>query len=463
VNRIMIVSKRRSGVLVFLAILLSLAGMIVSGILLQHHVVAQIGGDPLLGGVCEATAKFSCDEVIASEWGKITLVAGERRAVIPTAMVGFAFFAAVFAWFVCIGMPEGRRRWLHVVPTLGLLAGLAGAAGFEYIMFAVLGKLCPLCMATHLAILLLFVVTLLLWRRGKAAPVAGSSGEAGDAARVPAAPYPIGRMLLATLTLAAVTTGLGWFIYKAQLHAGYANEYYARWQDYNKDTRFLYDQFLQQPRVDIAIHPDDPVRGPADAKHTVVVFSDFLCPFCKGLASMLEQREKEFPGEFRVVFKHFPLDKSCNPDLKSNLHPGACVGAASVEAIRLLAGNDAFWTMHDFVFGGTKFSAEAMIQQAEKMGIARSDYIATIQKPTTMDHVKFNIAEGRRLGLQSTPNLFVDGRQMTKGWGDRHLWRYLLSDETLNTPSSQPATTQPTTTQPVSATQPATSPGPSQR
>ncbi len=71
-----------------LAALLALVGLAASGVLLQHHVVLQVGGDPVLRQVCEAAATVSCDEVIASRWGKFEWGRGERRVVIPTAMLG---------------------------------------------------------------------------------------------------------------------------------------------------------------------------------------------------------------------------------------------------------------------------------------------------------------------------------------------------------------------------------------
>ena len=50
-----------------------------------------------------------------------------------------------------------------------------------------------------------------------------------------------------------------------------------------------------------------PSRGPKNAPITVVVFSDFQCPFCSGWSRPSTQLEKEYPGKIRVVWKDFPL------------------------------------------------------------------------------------------------------------------------------------------------------------
>jgi protein-disulfide isomerase len=303
----------------------------------------------------------------------------------------------------------------------------------------VLEKLCPLCIATHAAILLLFVITMLLWwQRASHAELRPHSGVPDPAPAT--AHHTSGGAVLTAVLLAATGSALGWFIYKAQLSEGYAQEYFARWQDYDQDTRLNYERFLAQPVVDIPIDPEDPVRGPADAKHTVIVFSDFMCPACQGMEiTLLEPRREEFPGEFRIVFKHFPLDKTCNPELKSTLHPNACAGAVGVEAIRLLKGKEAFWTMHDAVFHNPRrFTTELAFKTAAELGIDRETYMKRVQTTSAWDHIKANVAEGRKLGLDSTPALYFDGRPL-KPWGDRHLWKYLLSGEPLKASATRPA------------------------
>ncbi len=418
--------------------LLAVAGMVISAILLQHHVVARIGGDPLLGAACRATQTASCDDVIASKWGKLEIGPADRRVVIPTAWIGFAYFAAIASWFVVVGVPGGRFRWLHAVPTLLTLGGVAGAGAFEYLMFAVLGKYCPLCMATHAIILVLFVLTLILWRRE---PSVSAASPNFDLALAPVeAVAPGGRLILASVLLAVALSALGWVGYQYALKKGYAEAYYARWQDYDKDTRLNYDRYLAEPVRDVPVAPDDPVKGPADAKFTVVVYSDFLCPVCQGLNVMLEKYfHDEFPGKFRLAYKYFPLDTTCNKEIPRSLHTGACAAAVAAEAVLLLRGQDAFWQMHDALFKNpSKFNTRMAIDQAGLLGISEADYLKRINTYSAWARIRRHVAEGKQLGVDATPVMFFNGR-LLRPWGDRHMWQYLLSEETLRNAGTQPA------------------------
>ncbi|HET6583211.1 MAG TPA: thioredoxin domain-containing protein, partial [Nannocystaceae bacterium] len=97
------------------------------------------------------------------------------------------------------------------------------------------------------------------------------------------------------------------------------------------------------PRVDLATNwavpaADAPMLGPENALVTIIVFSDFQCPFCARVQPTLAELRKQHPDDLRIVFRHMPL----------TMHPHARAAAkAAIAADR----QGKFWRMHDFLFG----------------------------------------------------------------------------------------------------------------
>ena len=52
---------------------------------------------------------------------------------------------------------------------------------------------------------------------------------------------------------------------------------------------------------------DVPVQGPADAPVTILVASEFQCPFCARIGPTLRELVRRHPGQIRLAFGHFPL------------------------------------------------------------------------------------------------------------------------------------------------------------
>src|SRR5687768_11737446 len=52
---------------------------------------------------------------------------------------------------------------------------------------------------------------------------------------------------------------------------------------------------------------DSPAKGGGAPRVTVVVFSEFQCPFCGRITATLEALLASYGDDLRVVFKHRPL------------------------------------------------------------------------------------------------------------------------------------------------------------
>lgn len=146
---------------------------------------------------------------------------------------------------------------------------------------------------------------------------------------------------------------------------------------------------------------DAPVRGPEDAKVTIVMFSDFECPFCRQGYEVLERIRQAYGDDVRVAYKAFPLD----------FHEHALAAAAAAESARE-AGR--FWAFFDAMFAQSEVTVETILAAARAAGLDPGRVRADMQARRGITRVARNLRQGRRLGVSSTPTFFVNGR-MIKG------------------------------------------------
>lgn len=87
----------------------------------------------------------------------------------------------------------------------------------------------------------------------------------------------------------------------------------------------------------------DHVRGDETADIAIIEYSDFQCPFCQRVHSILRQVLEKNDGKIMWIYRHFPL---------SQIHPNARKLAEGSECVAELGGDDAFWKYTDKVFEG---------------------------------------------------------------------------------------------------------------
>jgi protein-disulfide isomerase len=141
-----------------------------------------------------------------------------------------------------------------------------------------------------------------------------------------------------------------------------------------------------------------PVRGPEQAKVTVVEFSDFQCPFCGRVTTTLEQVHKEFPDDVKVVFKHLPL----------RIHPNAPKAHAAAEAAHQ---QGHFWQMHDKIFGNQReLTEERFVEYAKEIGLDVDRFKKDMASAEVKRRVDADASEAASLGVTGTPGFFINGK-----------------------------------------------------
>jgi len=164
----------------------------------------------------------------------------------------------------------------------------------------------------------------------------------------------------------------------------------------------------QQPKVIEA--KNRPVMGSDDATVTVVEFSDFLCPFCAKASKYIKLAESGSPDMARFVFRHFPLDKSCNRRLRSNLHPGACLLA---EGAVCAFEQNKFWEYHDIAFEtNSPITRSVLMDNASRIGLDSGEFKRCLDSGRGLKVVSEDIEAAFNAGVKNTPTLFINGRQL---------------------------------------------------
>lgn len=146
---------------------------------------------------------------------------------------------------------------------------------------------------------------------------------------------------------------------------------------------------------------DSPVQGPADALVTVVVFSDFECPFCARLTPTLARLREAHPRDVRVVFKHNPLA----------FHGRAMPAAIAAAEVHRQQGAEAFFRMHDILFESQRALDDAsLVAYAERAGASGPRVQAALASQAHARMIASDQDLARTLGVSGTPVSFVNGR-----------------------------------------------------
>jgi protein-disulfide isomerase len=141
-----------------------------------------------------------------------------------------------------------------------------------------------------------------------------------------------------------------------------------------------------------------PVRGPKNAPITVVLFSDFQCPFCSRVEPALVELEKAYPGKVRIAWKNFPLS------FHNNAKPAAEAALAANEQGK-------FWQMHEILFKNQQaLSAADLEKYAKEIGLDMGKYKAAMDSHKFAAWVDNDMKQGASLGVEGTPAAFVNGQ-----------------------------------------------------
>jgi protein-disulfide isomerase len=189
---------------------------------------------------------------------------------------------------------------------------------------------------------------------------------------------------------------------------------------------------------------DTPFIGDADAKITVVEYSDMQCPSCKFRTAMWEKLTEKLGSAVKIkrYFKSYPLTS-----IHSWAFRAASAGRCFFEKDPAL-----FLSWKGAVYGRQEqLSVDALdafaFDFAQSNGTTSQDFLSCYLQPAATNRILKDLGEGFGMGVRSTPTYFVDGVLVT--WWDEDTMEEFLRTKYMNSaglplPKKPKPTVQPT-------------------
>lgn len=149
---------------------------------------------------------------------------------------------------------------------------------------------------------------------------------------------------------------------------------------------------------------EDWVKGPADAKITILEYTDFQCPYCSLFNNEARRMVQMYPDDIRIVYRIRPL----------SFHALAPLAAQAAEAAGL---QEKFWEMKDYIFDKQQDWSSLTLEgftgwlddAAKAIDLDLEQFKKDLVSDAVVKKVADETAKQDQLGIQSTPTLIVNG------------------------------------------------------
>lgn len=139
---------------------------------------------------------------------------------------------------------------------------------------------------------------------------------------------------------------------------------------------------------------------------TFVEFLDFECEACRAAFPMVEQLRTQYGDRVNFVIRYFPLQSHYNAERAARAVEAAAQQGKFEPMYKKMYETQSQWgeqrTPADSTFRGF----------ATELGLDMVAFDAAYDDPATLDRVNIDVADGKALGVQGTPTIFLNGEEV---------------------------------------------------
>lgn len=142
------------------------------------------------------------------------------------------------------------------------------------------------------------------------------------------------------------------------------------------------------------------IYGDPNARHKVVLFSDPLCPFCKGYVPGAIKEMKKDPKKFAIYYYHMPLER---------IHPASVHIVKMAVAAELQGVKDAILKMYDIKVNAREKDVQKILEAFNK-AVGTKLTQKDINDIKILRQVNHDFDVANELMVSGTPTVYLDGK-----------------------------------------------------
>jgi protein-disulfide isomerase len=148
------------------------------------------------------------------------------------------------------------------------------------------------------------------------------------------------------------------------------------------------------------------MKGRQSAPVVLEEFGDYQCPPCGMMNPVMKRISADYGERVAIIFRNFPLQ---------NIHKNAFSASRAAEAAAM---QGKFWEMNDLIYTNQKQWENSpeprplFESYARQLGLDVEKFKADAEKPETTARIMADFQRGSALGVNGTPSIFLNGRQL---------------------------------------------------
>lgn len=144
------------------------------------------------------------------------------------------------------------------------------------------------------------------------------------------------------------------------------------------------------------------ITDPANPQATLVLFTDYQCPYCAMMDPLVQQAKDDYGDSVRIVVRNFPLPRH------KNAEPSARAVEAAAEQDKLEAMAAKIFE-HQEDWKNESNVDELFTGYAEELGLDVEQFKADYSSDAVKERVARDLQDAKELEVPGTPTLYLNG------------------------------------------------------